>query len=108
MFATPALAAFDLQELDVTFEEEDGTQPLQVGSHPFSMSTMVTTFSTVEGNVPEGELRDLTLNQVPGFVGSQTAVPTCSQADFNKRSKPARPARTTPRSATRRSKPNSR
>lgn len=87
LLATPALAAFDLQELDVTFEEEDGTQPLQAGSHPFSMSTSlgVTTFSTVEGNVPEGELRDLTLNQVPGFVGSQTAVPTCSQADFNKR-----------------------
>ncbi len=84
--AAPA-AAFGLQELDVRFENEAGNLTLQAGSHPFAMSTGLgfTTFSTPEGEVPEGEIRNLTIEQVEGLVGSQTAVETCSEAQFNTR-----------------------
>jgi hypothetical protein len=90
-------AAFDLEGLDVSFEEEDGTPTLLSGSHPFQMTTSlgVSTETFTEGTeelkVPEGEIKDLAITQITGFVGSQTAVPTCSQADFNNRSE-GRPA----------------
>jgi hypothetical protein len=91
--ASPASAAFGLEGLDVSFEEEDGTPTLLAGSHPFQMATSLglSTVETPEGRVPEGEMRNLTISQVEGLVGSQTAVPTCSQADFNNRSQ-GRPA----------------
>ena len=91
--ASPASAAFGLKELDVSFENQDGTPATQAGSHPFAMTTelAVNTETTEEGDVPEGEIRDLTIAQIPGFVGNQTAVPTCSAADFNTRSQ-GRPA----------------
>jgi hypothetical protein len=83
--APPASAAFGLQGLGVRFENEDGTLATQAGSHPFAMTTTVevSTVTTPAGIVPEGAIRDLTVDQIPGFVGSQTAVPTCSQAAFN-------------------------
>ncbi|HEX2265376.1 MAG TPA: hypothetical protein VHH14_03750, partial [Solirubrobacterales bacterium] len=41
LFAAPATAAFDLRDLDVTFEAEDGSPELRAGAHPFAMSTTV-------------------------------------------------------------------
>ena len=86
-FASPA-AAFGLKDLDVTFTAADGSPATEAGSHPFAMTTTlaVETFETPEGTVPEGEVRDLTIGQIPGLVGSQTAVPVCSMADFANRS----------------------
>jgi hypothetical protein len=83
-----ASAAFGLKGLDVAFTNQDGTAATQAGSHPFAMRTSlaVNTAPTSEGLVfPEGEIRDLTIAQIPGFVGSQTAVPTCSFAEFASR-----------------------
>ena len=91
--ASPATAAFGLEGLDVSFEEEDGTPTLLAGSHPFQMATNLglSTVETPEGRVPEGELRNVTISQIEGLVGSQTTVPTCDQADFNDRDE-GRPA----------------
>lgn len=89
-FGAPAAsAAFNLEGLDVTFENEDGSVDTQAGSHPFAMTTTVGvgTVNTPRGEVPDGEIRDLTVTQIPGFVGNQTAVPTCSMADFNNKVK---------------------
>ncbi len=84
--AAPA-GAFGLEELDLTFEDEAGSPTLQAGTHPFAMSTGLgfTTFSTVQGEVPEGEVRNLTIEQIEGLIGSQTAVETCSESEFNNR-----------------------
>jgi len=91
--ASTASAAFDLEVVDVAFENSDETLTLEAGSHPFQMATSlaVSTEETSEGKVPEGELRNLTISQMEGFVGNQTAVPTCSQADFANRDE-GRPA----------------
>jgi len=91
--APSAPAAFDLEGLDVTFEDEAGTPTLLAGSHPFQMTTSlgVSTEETPDGLVPEGEVRSFDISQIEGFVGNQTAVPACDQADFNTRSE-GRPA----------------
>jgi len=87
VWAGSAAAAFELEDLDVTFETKAGTMATTAGSHPFSMTTdlAIGTVTTPEGPVPEGEVRDLTIAQIPGFVGNQTAVPTCSPQEFSKR-----------------------
>ena len=86
-FATPAMADFGLKELDVKIENEDGSPDLQAGSHPFALTTTLglVTRETPEGEVPEGEIKNLAIEQIPGLIGSQTAVPTCDQADFSNR-----------------------
>jgi hypothetical protein len=86
--AAPAMAAFGLKDLGVTFANEDGTPATQAGSHPFALVTKLAVNSTLDGKgneVPEGELKDLTIGQVEGLVGDPDAVPQCSQADFNNR-----------------------
>jgi hypothetical protein len=105
LLAAPASASFGLRELDVTFGNRDGSAALLAGSHPYEMTTTLgvnvevvpgaaedpITSEPVDGEVPEGEIKDLTVQQIPGFIGSQTAVPRCSSADFNTRSE-GRPA----------------
>ena len=83
--APVAQAAFGLQNLGVTFENEDGSVDSQAGSHPFAFSTTVNFATRAEGGneVLEGEVKDFTANQIAGLIGSQTAVPRCSEADFN-------------------------
>ncbi len=87
LLAPAAQAEFGLEGLDVTFEDEAGTPTLLAGSHPFALSTTlgVSTVETSLGRVPEGEIRNLSVAQIPGLIGSQNAVPTCSAAEFNER-----------------------
>ncbi len=87
--AAPAIAAFGLTGLDVTYTNENGSAATQAGSHPFVMETSlgVNTFTDSEGGQhPEGEIKDLAITQIPGFVGNQTAIPRCSAVDFHTRS----------------------
>jgi hypothetical protein len=100
-----ASAAFDLSEVDVTFTNEDGSLAQLAGSHPFAMTTTLgvntvtvpggavdpETNEPVDGEVPVELVKDFVIDQMPGFVGSQVAVPRCSSADFNTRSE-GRPA----------------
>ncbi|HEX5610070.1 MAG TPA: hypothetical protein VFX45_08265 [Solirubrobacterales bacterium] len=91
--AAPAQAEFDLTELAVTPSEADGSVSTIAGSHPFELTTTlgVTTELSAKGEVPQGEAKSLEVNLMKGLVGSQTAVPVCSAAEFNLRSE-GRPA----------------
>ncbi|MEX2105878.1 MAG: hypothetical protein WD810_03165 [Solirubrobacterales bacterium] len=94
--ASPAAAAFGFKDLDVTFTTEGGAAVTQAGSHPFAMTTTLgvntavvpdgtvdpETGEPVDAEVPEGEVKDLTIAQIPGFVGDQTAIQRCSAAEF--------------------------
>ena len=94
--APSAPAAFGFKDVAVVFGQEDESAAIQAGSHPFAMTTSFAVNvevipdgaeDPVSGNVvdaefPEGELKDLTALQVPGFVGSQTAVPYCTESQF--------------------------
>ncbi len=78
----PALAqaAFGINNFDVAFTNEDGS-PAEAGSHPFAMTISAgTNFDKEE--IPEGWLRDLLVEQVPGLAGDTTAYPRCTTAEF--------------------------
>ena len=83
----PAVKAdFGLRDLDVTFNNADGSVAPQAGAHPFSMTTTLA-FNTRPDQgagyeVPDGDPRDLEIPQMEGLVGNPTVVPTCSNADF--------------------------
>jgi hypothetical protein len=86
--AAPASAEFGMKSFDVFFSTQDSTpakpaddqSATQAGSHPFALTSMFTVNYT--GDVPDGELRDLIIEQVAGFAGNAKAVPQCSTADF--------------------------
>jgi len=94
--ASPAGAAFgfkDLegggQEVDVTFNNQDGTLAPQAGAHPFSMTTTLGFNSRPEPEYPEKDFelpdedpKDIRIIQMPGLVGNPTAVPRCTDAEF--------------------------
>jgi hypothetical protein len=83
--APPAMAEFGINHFDVTFTNQDGTPATQAGSHPYAQDTRFQLNNSVlEGfwDLPDGEVKDEFFKQVAGFVGDQSAVPTCSLADF--------------------------
>jgi hypothetical protein len=86
--AAPASAAFGLKDLDVTFTNPGGSPPPQAGSHPFALTTVLGVNAANipgVGEVPEEEVKDLTIGQMEGLVGNPIATPRCSAADFNTR-----------------------
>jgi hypothetical protein len=97
--APGAQADFGLKGLAVTFEKEGGAPATKAGTHPFQMTTNFAlntevvpdgtvdpdTNAVVDGEVPEGALKDITVAQMQGLVGSQAAIPRCTQEDFTTR-----------------------
>jgi hypothetical protein len=88
--APPAFAAFGFKNLDVTFENQDGSVAALAGSHPFEMTTSFA-LNTVPNEklggeagseVPDGALKDLSALQVLGLVARPAAVSTCPSVDF--------------------------
>ena len=86
LVAPGAQAAFGLKDLDVTFADKNGSTEFLAGAHPFAMTTSLafnTEFDADLGyEVPVGSTRDLSIAQIPGFIGNQTAVPRCTSVDF--------------------------
>jgi hypothetical protein len=86
--AAPAMADFGLKGLDVTFNNQDGTPATAAGTHPFAMTTKLALNTTVEpkvGELPEGELKDLLIEQVTGLAGNPRATTRCTAAEFSAR-----------------------
>jgi hypothetical protein len=80
-----AHAAFGLKEFDVTFTNQDGSPATQAGSHPFQMTTALnlnTALNTESVATLDGEIKDLTVAQIPGLVGDPAATPRCTTEDF--------------------------
>jgi hypothetical protein len=88
--ATPARAEFGLRIFDGTFTNEDGSAATQAGSHPFAATTRVeanySQVGEIEGSelvyAPDGEFKDLIIEQIDGFTGDTTVIQRCSAADF--------------------------
>lgn len=82
---TPASAAVDLVNFDVSFIDANGDSTLQAGSHPFAL---VTSFDakTKEGpnggSVSDEAVKDFIGTQIAGLVANPTAVPQCTTLDF--------------------------
>ena len=80
--AAGAQADFGINNFGVAFTNEDGTPATLAGTHPFAMTTTIGANVDSE-NVPEGWLRDVFFEQIPGLVGDTTAYkPPCSTLEF--------------------------
>ncbi len=76
---------FGIKNFEVSFLNEDGTPDTQAGSHPYlfvDVFTMNSHFKRIESNadspyirLPDGVLRDVTVDLPPGFVGDPNATP---------------------------------
>jgi hypothetical protein len=80
--ATPP--PFGFAGTDAWFTNEDGTIDTQAGSHPYEFG-FTFDLNSVGGETIDSagrELRNLTLNLPPGFVGDPTAVHECLRAQF--------------------------
>jgi hypothetical protein len=83
--AAPAQAAFGLNNFSLAFSNEDGSPATQAGSHPFAVTTSFKVNTREDpklGVIPDGEFKTLRFQLPAGFIGSRTAVPTCSTAGF--------------------------
>lgn len=85
VLCAPAQANFGVKNFDLTFSNADGSPDMEAGSHPFAV-TNVFEFNThvdpVNGEVPDGQVKDITVSLPEGLVGDPGAVPRCSSADF--------------------------
>ena len=99
--AGAAHADFDLQRFDVSFTEAPaagsevagaavqpparGALVTQAGAHPYAVNVDIGV-NTVSGEdetlLPDGSVKDLEVEQVPGFAGNPTAVPPCSSLEL--------------------------
>jgi hypothetical protein len=87
---TPAMAEFGIERFAVAAQNENGSRDVQAGSHPYSLTT---TFllngpecKREAGSlicVPEGFLKDVTLELPPGLVADPIATPRCSYEEFS-------------------------
>ncbi len=77
--APPAIAEFGVQRFAVGATNENGTPDVQAGSHPYALTT---TFLLNEPGPSNGDLKDVTVDLPPGFVGDPTATPRCSYQTF--------------------------
>lgn len=85
LLSASAGAAFSIKSFDVTYEEKDGSDATQAGSHPYAMTSDIN-FSTKDDGkgklIPDGSPKDLTVSLPPGLVGDRDAVPRCADVDF--------------------------
>jgi hypothetical protein len=79
--ASPAQADFGIKSMSAGAFKENETVELRAGSRPYEFKLAFEMNQDSEG-VPEGTLRELTVDLPPGMVGNPFAVPRCSGADF--------------------------
>lgn len=83
----PAHADFGIDHASIEIRaDEGGTPATQAGSHPYDHTTRLQ-FSTTLNEawlmpVPDEQVKDVVVELPPGFVGDPTAVPRCSETDF--------------------------
>jgi hypothetical protein len=79
-----AQAAFGLKGFDLISTNEDGTLATQAGSHPFAITTSFENNYTGPpfGATLDGDVKDLLVEQMSGFIGDTTAVARCSTVEF--------------------------
>jgi hypothetical protein len=73
---------FGLENYELTPEEEGGAPDTQAGSHPFQLTTTVTTNQTAAA-LPVALAKDLRFNLPPGLLGNLSQTPRCTLAQFN-------------------------
>jgi hypothetical protein len=77
----PAPAGFD-----GSITNADGSPDVQVGSHPYEVTTTVNLSTTADSNGKlhdeGGDWKDVQVDLPPGLIGDVNAVPVCSEVEF--------------------------
>jgi hypothetical protein len=74
--------------LDQTFTNQDGSENLQAGSHPFAVSNTFKFDAVTDPTEPPTQItagaspRKIHAIEYPGLIGDPFAVPQCTQAEF--------------------------
>jgi hypothetical protein len=85
--ASTASADFGIFSFDGSVTNADGSPDTLAGSHPFEASTTIALNHKIDSEGfedPEGSVKDLKVDLPPGFIGDPSAVPKCTQAEFNR------------------------
>jgi hypothetical protein len=93
--ATPAQAEFGLKNFTAGAFNKDGSPATEAGSHPYLVRSTFQVNTRIDpdlGEVPDESAKLTRFYLPPGFIGSRTAVPTCTTADFLTVSEAGRPA----------------
>ncbi len=77
----PAQGNFGVNGFDVTVSHENGSRATEAGAHPFALTVSLQT-NMDKGLLPEGWLKDIFVEQMPGLVGDTTAYPRCTSLQF--------------------------
>jgi hypothetical protein len=85
LLASSAQADFGVETFSLGFDGPEGSTATQAGSHPYAVTNLIR-FNTVPDpvfkNLPDGSIRNLTVQLPNGLVGNPNATPHCSNADF--------------------------
>jgi hypothetical protein len=74
-------AGFGIDNFDFTASEEDGAPDTQAGSHPFALTTAIGVNQAADTS-PEAIVKDLDVELPPGLVGDPSAIPQCTNEQF--------------------------
>ncbi|MBA3866145.1 MAG: hypothetical protein H0X42_07350 [Solirubrobacterales bacterium] len=82
--ASPAQAAFGLNNFEFSLEDQAGLPVTQAGSHPFAVRNGFGFNYTGTGfnASPDAQPRNIEIRLPTGFAGNPSAVPTCARAEF--------------------------
>jgi hypothetical protein len=85
LIAAPASLGFGLKDFALKIVDSEGSPSMQAGSHPFALTgsfDVQTEDNPQLGEIPVGQLRDLTTVAPPGLTASPFATPRCKSVDF--------------------------
>jgi hypothetical protein len=84
-----ARADFGIATFDGQVLNQDGTASTQAGAHPWAITTSIAFNSHVDPDlfglsVPDGSVKDLTVDLPAGFAGDPTTLPRCTVDQLSK------------------------
>ena len=82
---SPSPAGFGVQGFAASVTNADGSLATQAGGHPYAATaTLALNTVSVGGGKfePARDVKNVTVNLPPGFIGDPSAVPQCSPADY--------------------------
>lgn len=74
---------FGVEQYAFSLEEEGGSPDTQAGSHPFQVTSTLALNQTADPRMPPAPIKDLRLELPPGLVGNVSAVPQCTEQQFD-------------------------
>jgi hypothetical protein len=85
LIAAPASSAFGVKDLDLRILDGEGAPAMDAGTHPFEVKTNFDAETEIDpelGEIPVGQIKNVSGVLPAGLSASPFAVPQCSSVDF--------------------------